>query len=95
MAGALGKAVKRMKKTPVQAAPMDRGAGAMTAPPKSPRRMTIDQLDDGTFHIQHDPSMSEPMATPKKFSARNAKHLTRHVRQTFGKKMTSDNDGDE
>jgi len=53
----------------------------------SPDGMSIDKLDDGSFHITHrnnPPKDGGPTPEPKKFSARNTKHLVRHVRQAFG-----------
>lgn len=60
----------------------------------SPDEMQIQKLDDGSFHITHrSNSVKEPMPSQKKFSAKNAKHLVRHVRQTFG--AQAEPDGDE
>lgn len=70
----------------------DRGAVALSgsdkpkakAKAKAPKRMSIESLDDKTFQITHHSDGQEPMQKDQKFSARNAKHLTRHIRQTFG-----------
>jgi hypothetical protein len=50
----------------------------------SPDEMTISKLDDGSFHIAHRSTKGkEPMGESKKFSAKNAKHLVRHVRSAY------------
>lgn len=59
----------------------------------SPDEMNIQKLDDGSFHITHrSNSVKEPMPSQKKFSAKNAKHLLRHVRQTFSAPVEPDGD---
>lgn len=72
------------------------GAAPSTSGP-APDEMNIQKLDDGSFHITHrNTKQKEPMQPDKKFSARNAKHLVRHVRATFGGNTTNlDNDGDD
>lgn len=68
----------------------DRGAVALSgsdkpkAKAKAPKRMSIEKLDDNSFSVTHHSDGKEPMQMDQKFSARNAKHLTRHVRQAFG-----------
>lgn len=72
----------------------DRGAVALSgsdkpkakkpAKAKGPKRMSIEKLDDNSFSVTHHNDGKEPMQPDQKFSARNAKHLVRHVRQTFG-----------
>lgn len=64
----------------------------------SPDGMSIDKLTDGSFHIQHrsnSPEKETAPSQPKKFSARNVKHLVRHVRQAFGGGAQAEPDGDE
>jgi hypothetical protein len=55
---------------------------------KVPHKMITEHMDDGSFQITHEhkPSMEPGQATqpPEKFTAANAKHLVRHVKQTYG-----------
>lgn len=52
---------------------------------KRPHKMSIEELHDGSFGIthQHKTSPDEKPMEDEKFSARNSKHLIRHVRQTY------------
>jgi hypothetical protein len=55
---------------------------------KVPHKMTIRKMDDDSFHITHDhqsPTKNEMGTTPpqEEFTVPNAKHLVRHVRQTY------------
>lgn len=50
----------------------------------APDEMNIQRLDDGSFHITHrNNNVKEPMPSQKKFSAKNAKHLVKHVRAAY------------
>lgn len=55
---------------------------------KIPHRMVTEQMDDGSFQITHEHKPSsdpaQPSQPPEKFTAANAKHLVRHVKQTYG-----------
>lgn len=53
---------------------------------KKPHKMQIEALDDDTFQMTHQHKPDESGSQPKdeKFSARNPKQLTRHIRQVFG-----------
>jgi hypothetical protein len=60
--------------------PKKKGSG------KKPHKMVIEHMDDNTFGIEHlhkpsDMGQSQP---PERFTAANPKHLTRHVRNTYG-----------
>jgi hypothetical protein len=61
---------------------------------KVPHKMVIEQNDDNSFAIehQHKPSSdpSQPSQPTEKFSAPNAKHLVRHVKQTYGQQGSDD-----
>lgn len=49
---------------------------------KGPKMMTIKRLDDNSFNVRH--HADETMGQDKEVSARNPKHLARHIKQTFG-----------
>lgn len=64
----------------------DRGAAVLSGADKpamqgsEPDEMHIQKMDDGSFHIKHSAKEGES----KQFTARNKKHLVRHIRNTFG-----------
>jgi hypothetical protein len=60
--------------------PKKKGSG------KKPHKMVIEHMDDNTFGIEHlhKPSDTGHTQPPEKFTAANPKHLTRHVRNTYG-----------
>jgi hypothetical protein len=63
------------------------GGQANAEPSDQPDGMSIEKVDDGSFHITHRhdaPKDGGPMPEAKKYSARNLKHLVRHVKQHFG-----------
>ena len=63
------------------------GGQPSSAPPDAPDGMSIDKVDDGSFHIQHRYNGSEKDGSiPKsgKYTARNVKHLVRHIKRHFG-----------
>lgn len=78
--------------------PKGRDALAGDAKPKvkgsgvEPSEMNIRKLDDGSFHVRHSHKSKgvDPAPDSEEFSVPNAKHLTRHVRQTFGKSGEDD-----
>lgn len=49
---------------------------------KGPKTMTIKRLDDNSFNVRH--HAEDAMGQDKEVSARNPKHLARHIKQTFG-----------
>lgn len=60
------------------------GGQASPASGSAPDEMNIQKLDDGSFHITHrNNSVKESMPNQRKFSAKNAKHLVKHVRAAF------------
>jgi hypothetical protein len=64
------------------------GGQPNAGPSDAPDGMSIDKMDDNTFQITHrhntpEPNPEEPKRKTK-FTARNVKHLVRHVRQHFG-----------
>lgn len=56
------------------------GAAKPAAQGSEPDEMHIQKMDDGSFHIKH---TSKDVPEAKQFTARNKKHLVRHVRNTF------------
>ena len=63
------------------------GGQAGSAPSDAPDGMSIDKNDDNTFSINHRHNTEQGPEEPKrktKFTARNVKHLVRHVKQHFG-----------
>ena len=50
----------------------------------TPHRVVIESLDDGSFGIKHESRDGDP-AKEKTFSAKNARHLVRHVERTYNR----------
>jgi hypothetical protein len=63
------------------------GGQDQSGPSDAPDGMSIDKNDDNTFSINHRHNSEQGPEEPKrktKFTARNVKHLVRHVKQHFG-----------